>query len=258
MSVRPVAGGRDVLHDHVDVDLARRRAPRRSAAASPTLSGTPTTVILASLRSWATPAMIACSMALLPPGASGQDPGAVLRARRRTGRGPGCRSGGRTRRSAGAGSWRRRPPSRASPRRRSRSSLRAVGTMPRVGGEDAVDVGVDLADLGAERRGQGDGRGVGGAAAERGDVLGVLRDALEAGDDRDGALRRARASIRPGVMSMILALPCARVGDDAGLGAGERPGRVAEVGDRHREQRHRDPLAGGQQHVELARRRQRD
>ena len=31
-------------------------------AASPTLSGTPTTVILASLRSWATPAMIACSM----------------------------------------------------------------------------------------------------------------------------------------------------------------------------------------------------
>ena len=33
-------------------------------AASPTLSGTPTTVILASLRSCATPAMIACSMSL--------------------------------------------------------------------------------------------------------------------------------------------------------------------------------------------------
>ena len=31
-------------------------------AASPTLSGTPTTVILASLRSCATPVMIACSM----------------------------------------------------------------------------------------------------------------------------------------------------------------------------------------------------
>ncbi len=31
-------------------------------AASPTLSGTPTTVIFASLRSCATPAMIACSM----------------------------------------------------------------------------------------------------------------------------------------------------------------------------------------------------
>ena len=33
-------------------------------AASPTLSGTPTTVILASLRSWATPAMMACSMSV--------------------------------------------------------------------------------------------------------------------------------------------------------------------------------------------------
>ncbi len=33
-------------------------------AASPTRSGTPTMVILASLRSWATPEMIACSIAL--------------------------------------------------------------------------------------------------------------------------------------------------------------------------------------------------
>ena len=40
-------------------------------AASPTLSGTPTTVILASLRSWATPAMIACSMASSPGCGSG-------------------------------------------------------------------------------------------------------------------------------------------------------------------------------------------
>ena len=80
---------------------------------------------------------------------------------------------------------------------------------PRVGGEDAVDVAVDLADVGAQRRGQRDRGGVGGAAAERGDVLGVLRDALEAGDDRDRAARRWPFSIRPGVMSMILALPCA-------------------------------------------------
>ena len=35
-------------------------------AASPTLSGTPTTVILASLRSWATPAMMACSTGSSP------------------------------------------------------------------------------------------------------------------------------------------------------------------------------------------------
>ena len=103
----------------------------------------------------------------------------------------------------------RRRPSRASPRRRPRSSLRAVGHDPRVGGEDAVDVGVDLADLGPERGGQRHRGGVGAAAAERGDVLGVLADALEAGHDRDRARRRGAFSIRPGVTSMILALPCA-------------------------------------------------
>ena len=42
------------------------------------------------------------------------------------------------------------------------------------------------------------------------------------------------------------------VGDDAGLAAGEGAGLVAEVGDRHGQQRHRDPLAGGEQHVQLA------
>ena len=59
---------------------------------------------------------------------------------------------------------------------------------PRVGGEDAVDVAVDLAHVGAERGGERDRGGVGGAAAERGDVLGVLGDALEAGHDRDRAV----------------------------------------------------------------------
>ena len=56
-------GGRDVLDDHVDVDLRPRSPPRRSAAAMPVRSGTPTTVTLASLRSWATPAMIGASTA---------------------------------------------------------------------------------------------------------------------------------------------------------------------------------------------------
>ena len=71
------------------------------------------------------------------------------------------------------------------------------------------------------------------------------------------AVGDARPRSGPGVMSMILALPWARVGDHAGLRAGERPRLVAELRDRHREQRHRDPLARGEQHVELARRRQR-
>ena len=58
----------------------------------------------------------------------------------------------------------------------------------RVGGVDAFDVGVDLADVGAERRRQRDRGGVGAAAAERGDVL-ARGHALEAGDDRDLARR---------------------------------------------------------------------
>ena len=58
----------------------------------------------------------------------------------------------------------------------------------RVGGEDAVDVGVDLADVGLERRRERDSRRVGAAAAERRDVAGVAVEALEAGDDDDRAL----------------------------------------------------------------------
>jgi hypothetical protein len=47
------------------------------------------------------------------------------------------------------------------------------------------------------------------------------------------------------------------VGDHAGLRAGERAGVDAERVDRHREQGHADPLAGGEQHVQLAAGRQR-
>ena len=57
---------------------------------------------------------------------------------------------------------------------------------------------------------------------------------------------------RPGVTSMIRALPWLRRGDDAGLRAGERARLVAVRGDGDGQQRHRDPLAGGEQHVELA------
>jgi hypothetical protein len=55
--------------------------------------------------------------------------------------------------------------------------LAGAGDDARVGGEDAVDVGVDLADLGVERGREGDRRGVRAAAAEGGDLLGVLGDA---------------------------------------------------------------------------------
>ena len=47
------------------------------------------------------------------------------------------------------------------------------------------------------------------------------------------------------------------VGDDPGLRAGERDRAVAEVVDGHRTQRTGDALAGGEQHVHLARIRRR-
>ena len=42
------------------------------------------------------------------------------------------------------------------------------------------------------------------------------------------------------------------VGDDAALAAGEADRRHAQLVQRHRQQRHRDPLAAGEQHVQLA------
>ncbi len=126
-----------------------------------------------------------------------------------------------------------------------------VGDDPRVGGEDAVHVGVDLADVGVQRRRHRDRGGVRAAAAQGGDVLGVLADALEAGDDDDRALvQRGPQPARGDVDDPRLAV--AGGGDHPGLRAGERPRLVAVGGDRDRQQRHRDALAGGQQHVQLA------
>ena len=128
------------------------------------------------------------------------------------------------------------------------------GHDPRVGGEHAVDVGVDLADVRAERGGERDRGGVRGAAAQRRDVLRALAHALEAGDDRDVALGERRRDpagrdVDDAGVAVLLG------GEDARLAARERPRLDAEVVRRHREQCRADPLTGGQQHVELAGRR---
>ena len=62
--------------------------------------------------------------------------------------------------------------------------LARVGDDARVGAEDARDVGVDLAHVGADGGGERDSGGVRAAAAERGDVAGGAH-ALEAGDQHD-------------------------------------------------------------------------
>ena len=73
---------------------------------------------------------------------------------------------------------------------------------------------------------------------------------METGDDRDSSVvERLADAIAVDLDDLGLAV--FGVGDDAGLGSGEAHRGLAEVLDRHREQRHRDALARGEQHVHL-------
>ena len=87
----------------------------------------------------------------------------------------------------------------------------------RVGSEDAVDIGVDLARVRSERRGERHGSRVGAAPAERRDVEGG-RDSLEAGDEDDPVLVQ-RLVDPPGAHLDDLGLAVNGVGDDSRLGA---------------------------------------
>ena len=129
--------------------------------------------------------------------------------------------------------------------------LAGVGDDPGVGAEHAGDVGVDLAHLGADRRRDRDRRRVRAAAAQRRHVM-RGRDALKAGDEHDQVLvERLADPVGADVEDPRLGV--GGVGDDPRLGAGQRDRAVAEVVDRHRAQRAGDALAGGEQHVHLAR-----
>ena len=78
------------------------------------------------------------------------------------------------------------------------------------------------------------------------------RDALEAGDEHDRVLvERVHDPVGAHVEDPRLRVR--RVGDDAGLRAGQRDRAVPEVVDRHRAERAGHPLAGREQHVHLAR-----
>ena len=85
-----------------------------------------------------------------------------------------------------------------------------LGHDARIGGVDAVDIGVDVAAIGLDRGGDRHRAGVGAAAAERGDAAGRRVDALEAGDHRDLALRSLKRLISSAPsMSSMRAEPCA-------------------------------------------------
>ncbi len=120
----------------------------------------------------------------------------------------------------------------------------------RIGRVDAVDVGEDLAFVGLERGGERDAGRVRTAAAEGRDVV-VLVDALEAGNDDDATVIQVVDDLLV-VDGLDPRLVVRAVGDDLDLAAGIRARRIAALLERHRQQRDRDLLAGGQQHVEFA------
>src|SRR5665647_2779881 len=105
----------------------------------------------------------------------------------------------------------------------------------RVGGEDAVDIRVDLADVGTQGGREGDRGRVRPAPAERGDVLGVAVEALEAGDDRHGSFVEGITDA-PGGHVYDARGAVAGIRDHAGLAAGERGRVVAHALDGHRQQ----------------------
>lgn len=89
-----------------------------------------------------------------------------------------------------------------------------------VGGVDAVDVSVDLAEVSADSGGDGDGGKVGSSASERGKST-VLGLPLEAGDDDNVAGVQKLVNLLWGdVLNPSFGVDA--VGLDAGLGAGER------------------------------------
>jgi hypothetical protein len=124
----------------------------------------------------------------------------------------------------------------------------------RIGGVDAVHVGQDLAAHATERRRERHRRGVAAAAAERGDLLGLGRHALEAGHDHHLAgVERGTDAIR--LHAHDARARVALVGQDAALRAGERDGVHPQIVERHGHERHGHAFAGGHQHVQLAARR---
>jgi hypothetical protein len=118
-------------------------------------------------------------------------------------------------------------------------------------GIDTIDIGINLALICLERRGQCNGCGIGPAAPKRGDVA-VLIHALETRHDHDLALRK----IRPDILvldSVYPRLVVGAVGADMHLGAGEGTRAAAALLQRHAEQRNRNLLTGRQQHVQFTR-----
>ena len=121
----------------------------------------------------------------------------------------------------------------------------------RVGGVHTIDVGVDLALVGLQRRSERDGGGVRAATAECRDVA-VLVGALEARNDNDIAVREVLADFLV-VDVEDACLGEGAVGQHAHLRAGIALRLAAFLHDRHRQEADGDLFAGGGDDIQLAR-----
>ncbi len=128
--------------------------------------------------------------------------------------------------------------------------LARAGHDARVGGIDAVHVGVNLAEVGLQCRCQRDRGQVRAAAAKRRD-LAIGCFTLETGDDDHVAVVEVSMNLL-GRDVLNLGLGVNAVSQDASLRTGERNGLHAERVQRHRGERNRGLFAGGQEHVHLA------
>jgi hypothetical protein len=112
-----------------------------------------------------------------------------------------------------------------------------------------VDVRVDLADVGTHGSRHRDGGQIGCAASERRDLV-LRRETLEPGEHDDVAgVERLQDPLGPDLDD--LGLPVLRVRDDPRLGAGVAGGTAAAGDQRDPQERHRDPLTGREEHVQL-------
>ena len=129
-----------------------------------------------------------------------------------------------------------------------------LGADARVGRVHAVDVRINLAEVGLDGGGQGHSRRVGAAAAQRGDLTGGVH-ALEARHNDDVALVEVALDAVHAHDAVDLGAGMRGVRHDAHLRARVAHGRHAQGLDGHGEHGNRDLLAGGQEHVHLTCRR---
>ena len=129
-------------------------------------------------------------------------------------------------------------------------NLSGLGADIGIGGVNTLYIGKNLAGIGLERGGQCDGRGIGAAAAQGGDVSLVV-DPLETGDNHHPALIQLGHDLVR-INGLDPGLGMDGIGIDLHLIAKKRNGVAPGLLHGHGKQSDGHLLAGGQQHVHLS------